>query len=97
MKEDLHEQKDDRVEGVLIQVVWGLGRASKLLVMLNSTCESRGDYATVHWIEARSKESIEIRRLLYGRLTASGHEMVKIHDAALVRSIQANVKITLYL
>ncbi len=74
------------MEDVRILVVWGLGGAGKSQLMLNYIREYRRDYAAVFWIEAGSKESIErdyvqIYRLLYGRQTDAGQEVVKVEDA----------------
>ena len=67
-------------------MVCGLGGAGKSQLVLNYIHEYRWDYTAGFWIEAGSKESIErdyiqIYRLLYGRQTDAGQEMVKVEEA----------------
>ena len=86
IKEQLHDLKDNEVEDVRILVLWGLRGAGKSQLVLNYIREYRRDYTAVFWIEAGSKESIErdyvqIYRLLYGRQTDIGQEMVEVEDA----------------
>ena len=73
------------MEDVQILVGWGLSGAGKSQLVLNYIREYRRDYTAVLWIEARMKKSIERDyiqnyRLLYGRQTDTGQEMVKVQD-----------------
>ena len=86
IKEQLHDPNSDGEEGARILVVWGLGGSGKSQLVLKYIREYQQDYTGVFWIEAGSKETIErdyvqIYRLLYGRQTDAGQEIVKVEDA----------------
>ena len=84
IKQQLHDGRDEAID-TRILVVRGLGGSGKSQLVLNYVQECRQDYSTIFWIEAGQKESIErdyvqIYRLLFERVPATGQETRKIED-----------------
>jgi hypothetical protein len=87
IREQLHGAGDGDAahSGTKTLVVWGLGGAEKIQLVLDYFQRYRNEYKATFWIEVGGKELIErdylyIYRLLFDVHVLIGQEMVKIDD-----------------
>ena len=85
IKEQLHSVLSGNEQDTRTLVIYGLGGSGKSQLALNFVHTCREDYASIFWIEAGQKETIErdyltIYRLLFSRLSA-GSELPTVEEA----------------